>query len=304
MEELHDLMDPIWRALTTPIIGSNVTLFKLLVVAFSLALLIWLAGRVTRWMVHRVSVRPGVDPGVVLAVGTLIRYAVLVVGFVIILQTAGIDLTTFTVLLGALGVGIGFGLQTIVGNFVSGLVLLFERPVKLGDRVVVGDVTGSVQQIGARATVVVTNDNIAIVVPNSHFITDRVINWSLTGALVRVSIDVGVSYSADPEQVRRVLLAVAAGSEDVEKEPAPEVRFREFGDSALLFSLLVWTRKHIATPTALRSTLNFAIAAAFKEAEVEIPFPQRDLHIRSGVLDVRQVGGSATGELAPRVGGA
>ncbi len=287
MPALRSILDPLWRALNAPIANSPFTLLKLLIILLALGLLIWAVGRATRWLVERIFVRRGVDPGVAQAVGTLIRYGAVTIGFVVILQSAGIDLTAFTVLFGALGVGIGFGLQNIANNFVSGLVLLFERPVKIGDRVVVGDVTGTVRQIGARATVVVTNDNIAIVVPNSEFISERVINWSLTGALVRLSINVGVSYAADPEQVREVLMRVAQASDVVEQSPAPEVRFLEFGESSLNFQLLVWTRQHIATPDVLRSRMNFAIAAAFRSAGVEIPFPQRDLHIRSGVLEVR-----------------
>lgn len=288
MEPVQKLVDPFWSAVNSPIAGSEFTVMKIIIVLTMMALLIMLVGRVTRWLVEHVFVKRGFDAAMSYAIGTILKYIIVTVGFLVILQTAGIDLSALTVLLGALGVGIGFGLQNVVGNFVSGLVLLFERPVKVGDRIEVADVAGTVRRIGARATTVVTNDNIAILVPNSQFISEPVINWSFTGRLVRVRVSVGVAYGTDPELVKRVLLQVAQDCENVEETPEPTVEFREFGDSSLNFDLLVWTTTYTERPDVLRSVVNFGIAKALKENGIEIPFPQRDLHVKSGTLVVRK----------------
>lgn len=204
-----------------------------------------------------------------------------------ILQTAGIDLSTLTILAGALGVGVGFGLQSITNNFVSGIILLLERPIKVDDRIEVGDVNGDVVNISPRATTIVTNDNIAIIVPNADFISSKVVNWSYTNRDVRFNFPVGVSYNTDPKQVRTVLLEVARAHPGVLTEPSPSVLFHEFGDSSVNFVLRVWTREFSTTPGVLRSDLNFAISRAFKAHGIEIPYPQQDLHIRSGVLSIK-----------------
>ncbi len=204
-----------------------------------------------------------------------------------ILETAGIDLSALTVLAGAVGIGVGFGLQNITNNFVSGLIILFERPIKVGDRVDVGNITGNVVNISPRATTIVTNDNIAIIVPNSEFISSRVINWSYTNRDVRLNFPVGVSYKSDPEIVRKLLLEVAASHPGVLKERNADVLLEEFGDSLLNFILRVWTRDYATTPGVLRSDLNYAISKKFKEHGIEIPFPQRDIHIRSDALELK-----------------
>jgi len=152
-----------------------------------------------------------------------------------------------TFLAGALGVGVGFGLQNITSNLISGIILLFERPIKIGDRIEVGGVHGDVVRISPRATTIVTNDNIAVIVPNSDFITGRITNWSYTDRDVRFHIPVGVSYRSGPEEVRRLLLAVAGAYPGVLKQPEPDAHFQEFGDSSLNFVLLVWTSDYITT---------------------------------------------------------
>jgi small-conductance mechanosensitive channel len=241
----------------------------------------------TLWVVTRLLARSKIELGVRLAVGTIIRYLVIIVGMIVILQTLGIDLSALTILTGALGVGVGFGLQHITNNLVSGIILLFERPIKVGDRIEVGGVLGDVVRISPRATIIVTNDNITVIVPNSEFITGRVTNWSYIDRDVRFHIPVGVSYHSDPEEVRRLLLTVAGAHPGVLKQPEPDALFQEFGDSSLKFVLRVWTRDYITTQGVLRSELNFAISRMFKEHGIEIPFPQQDLHIRSGVLSIK-----------------
>jgi len=263
-------------------------------------LLVYLTGKIRQWITERVLARANVDIGVRQAVGSIIRYGFIAVGFAIILQTAGIDLSALTVLAGALGIGVGFGLQNIANNFISGLIILFERPIKVGDRIDVGGVSGDVVEISPRATTVVTNDNIAVIVPNSEFISARVTNWSYTNRDVRLNFPVGVSYKSDAEQVRRALLEVATAHAGVLKQPPPDVLLDEFGDSSINFNLRVWTRQYTTTPGVLRSEINYAILKKFHEENIEIPFPQRDLHIRSGTLEIKLAPDSAPppGEIA------
>lgn len=261
--------------------GSNrITILTIIyLVAFSV-ILFFLTGRIRKWIVDQLLTKTKMDIGARQATGSIIRYFIIVVGFIVILQTAGIDLTALNVLAGAVGIGLGFGLQNIVNNFISGLIILFERPIKVGDRIVVGDVEGDVIQIGARSTEVVTNDNITIIVPNSKFITENIINWSHNDRRVRFRIPVSVAYGSDVRLVERLLLEVAAENPDVLDTPAPGVRLMEFGDSGLLFELRAWSTTLIHRKGLLVSNLNFAILAAFTGQGIEIPFPRRDVRIR------------------------
>ena len=264
---------------------SSVTLWTLVVLGILLFLLFSITHWLKVWIVKSLLANSSVEMGVRLAVGTIVRYIVIAVGVIVILQTTGIDLSTVTILAGALGVGVGFGLQNVTNNFVSGFILLIERPIKVGDRIEVGPVTGDVVNIALRATTVVTNDNIAIIVPNSEFVSSRVTNWSYTDRNVRFNFPVGVSYQSDPELVRRILLQIADQHPGVLKDPKPDALLQEFGDSSLNFILRVWTKQYATTPGVLRSELNFMISKIFKEQGIEIPYPQRDIHIRSGGLD-------------------
>ncbi len=203
------------------------------------------------------------------------------------LQTVGLDLSAVTVLAGALGVGIGFGLQNITNNFVSGIIILFERPIKVGDRIEVGEVSGDVISISMRSTTIVTNDNISIIVPNSDFISSKVINWSHTDRNIRFNIPVGVSYNEDPEVIRKLLLEVADENKGILQQPKPDVLFKEYADSALVFILRIWTREYINRPDVLKSQIYYAAFKKFKEHNIEIPFPQRDLHIKNEELKIK-----------------
>lgn len=247
-------------------------------------LLAVLSSRVVRHLLRRrVLARTKMDVGLQYAIARIAGYLVLVLGVLVGLETIGINLSSLTVLAGALGVGIGFGLQNIVNNFVSGLILLTERPIRVGDRVDVGGTMGDVVRIGARSTAIVTNDNITIIVPNSQFISGQVTNWSIGDPKVRFRIPVGVSYGSDPRVVEKLLLEVAAANAHVLKEPPPSVRFVQFGDSSLNFELRAWSIDMVNRPGALHSELNFAIWDKFKQHGIEIPFPQRDLHIKEPV---------------------
>ena len=208
-------------------------------------------------------------------------YMVWVSGILLALEFLSIDLTVLAVIAGGLGIGIGFGLQNVVANFVSGLVLLLEQPIRIHDRVTVENVEGNVVDIHFRSTTIVTNDNIAIIVPNSQFINESVTNWSHGDPRIRVHVPVGVAYGSDVERVTSILDEVASKADHVLTHPAPEVRFNEFGDSSLNFELLVWSDDPPGH-YQLRSRLNYAIDAAFRRNGIEIPFPQRVVHIESG----------------------
>jgi small-conductance mechanosensitive channel len=260
--------------------ASIITLWTLSYLLLLFIVLYYITSKLNKIIVYKVLAKSKIDLGVRVAVGTIIRYAILTMGFIIIVQTVGINLNSITVLLGALGVGIGFGLQNITNNFVSGIIILFERPIKIGDRIELGNVTGNVTKVSLRATTIRTNDNISIIVPNSEFISSIVINWSHTDKTVRFSFPVGVSYKEDPENIKNILFAIAEENPDVLNEPKPDVLFNEYGDSALMFNLSVWTNTYSDKPAVLKSQLYFEIFRKFKESGVEIPFPQRDLYVK------------------------
>ncbi|MEO5926428.1 MAG: mechanosensitive ion channel domain-containing protein [Bryobacteraceae bacterium] len=253
-----------------------------LVKALVFIVLLVLASRLgRRFLRKRVLARSSIDPGLQYALEVGTGYLILILGLVIGLQSVGLNLSSLAFLTGIVGVGVGFGLQNIVSNFVSGLILLVERPIKVGDRVEVGDLSGDVVRIAARSTWVRTNDNVVIIVPNADFISNRVTNWTANDRRVRFSVPLGVSYGSDPVSIREILLKIAGSLDEILKDPAPDVIFHGFGDSSLDFELRVWTEDSLRTPQILKSNLYFAIFRAFSEQGIEIPFPQRDVHLRS-----------------------
>ena len=260
---------------------TEITLWTIIYFLFLTFLLFYITGKLRKWIVYNLLAKSKIDLGVRVAVGTIVRYVILFVGLIIVLQTVGIDLSTITILAGALGIGIGFGLQNVTNNLVSGIIILFERPVKVGDRIEVGNVSGDVIRISMRSTTIITNDNISIIVPNSEFISSRVINWSHIDRNVRLNFPVGVSYREDPQTIKKILLEVAAENEGVLKEPKPDVLFSDFGESYLEFNLRIWTREYINRPGVLKSQLYYAIFKKFKEHNIEIPYPHRDILIRN-----------------------
>lgn len=283
MDRTADWFKQVIETLGTPLFKVGDAAFTLwtfvyLIVAF--VILIAAASAISRLIAYHLLARSRMELGVRVAFGSMVKYLLLVVGFIVIFQTAGIHLSSLTILLGALGVGIGFGLQNITNNFVSGLIILFERPVKVGDRIEVASVAGDVVDISMRATTIVTNDNISIIVPNSQFISETVINWSHTDRSVRFNFPVGVSYREDPETVRKLLLEIALANSGVLKDPKPDVLFSEFAESSMKFNLRVWTREFINRPGVLKSQLYYEIARRFREQGIEIPYPQRDIHIK------------------------
>jgi small-conductance mechanosensitive channel len=222
-----------------------------------------------------------VDLGVAHAIDTFIIYSLAAIGGLAALDVVGLGVGTITLFAGALGIGLGFGLQSIATNFASGLMIIFSRELRRGDVVTVGDTVGVVEQVGTRATRMKTRDDVEILVPNAEFINGKIINWTRSSPQVRLHVPVGVSYGAYPLCVREILEKVAAATPTVLKFPPPEVWFVGFGDSSLNFELLVWMNIRTYQRNKVASDLYFAIFEAFKEAGIEIPFPQRDLHIRS-----------------------
>jgi small-conductance mechanosensitive channel len=222
-----------------------------------------------------------VDEGVAHAINTFLVYALTIVGGIAALEAVGLGLGTLTLFAGAFGIGAGFGLQSMANNLASGLTLIFSRALRRGDWVTVGDTVGLVQEIGVRATRMRTRDDIEYLVPNSEFVSGKIVNWTRTSPQTRLHVPIGVSYGADPEQVRKILETVATEIPTVLHYPAPEVWFAGFGDSSLNFELLVWINVKADPPRRVTSDLYFSIFRAFKNAAIEIPFPQRDIHIRS-----------------------
>jgi small-conductance mechanosensitive channel len=217
------------------------------------------------------------------AISAVAQYAVMLIGFLLAAAAAGFDWSRITLLAGAFGVGIGFGLQNVVNNFVSGLILLFERPVQVGDTVQQGELIGEVRRIGIRSSTVRTFEGAEVIVPNADLISQRVVNWTLSDRNRRIDLPVGVAYGTPPERVLALLDRVGRAHPDTLADPEPMVLFRAFGESSLDFELRIWTARP-ERMLAARSELAVAIHAAFGEEGIEIPFPQRDLHL-VGVTD-------------------
>jgi small-conductance mechanosensitive channel len=285
----NEFMQSIGKFLKEPILNigsSSFSLFSIFLFLLSIVILFIVAEWLRRLLINKILRRYSIDLGVRQSIGTIFKYIMVTIGLFIIVQSTGLDLSALGLLFGALGVGIGFGLQNITNNFISGLIILFSRPIKVGDRVEVGNTIGDVVDISGRATTINTNDNITIIVPNSEFISNTVINWSHNDRNIRFRIPVGVAYKEDPGVIRKLLLEVANAHGGVLKTPAPDVIFEEYGDSSLNFQLLVWTTDYINRPSILKSDLYFAIFEKFKDHNVEIPFPQHDLHLKSGFTPV------------------
>ena len=226
--------------------------------------------------------------GVPSSISMLTNYVILAIGFLIALTAAGMEWSKFALLAGAFGVGIGFGLQNVVNNFISGLILIFERPIKVGDAVEVGALKGKVMRIGIRSSTIRTFDGAEVIVPNGTIIQSEVTNWTLSDQLRRIEVKVGVAYGTDPNKVLEILRQVAKDHPAVLDNPEPMVLFQGFGESSLDFSLRVWTAD-FDNWLAFGSEITLLVHNALKKAGIEIPFPQRDLHLRSVDKDIPQV---------------
>ncbi|MEO6804066.1 MAG: mechanosensitive ion channel domain-containing protein [Granulicella sp.] len=257
----------------TPLFLIKVGVFLFLLFAISSALQRFIMGRVLR--------RLNISESQKFALSRFTTYLLFCVGLFVGLQSLGVNLNSLVVFGGAVGVGVGLGLQNVVSNFVAGLILLVEQPIRMGDRIEIKDTLGDVIKIAARSTWVKTNDNVIIIVPNNDFINTAVTNWTANDATVRINIPVGVGYGSDPEVVRELLLEAAREHSDVLKDPPPNVIFTDYGDNSINFTLRVWTSTQSHAPALLKSDLYFTLFKRFGERGIELPFPQRDLHIRS-----------------------
>jgi small-conductance mechanosensitive channel len=284
-ENPKNFMEWLNQLLSQPIISigeSKLTVALMLTLVISFSVLFIGSEWIRRFLVRKILVKRDMALGTRESIGTIVKYILIVAGIFSILQTNGIDLSAFGVLAGAIGVGIGFGLQNITNNFISGLIILFEQPIKIGDRIEVGDVNGDVVKISSRSTTVITNDNISIIVPNSKFIDNEVINWSHNEYRIRFNFPVGVSYKENPAKIKQVLLEIADTHEGILKSPAPDVLLDSYGDNSINFNLRVWTSSYVNKPRVLRSELYYEVFRRFGEEKIEIPFPQRDIHLKSG----------------------
>jgi small-conductance mechanosensitive channel len=275
-----------WNA---PLPGVTLSLFQFFLLIALLIAVFWLSSRTKRFLFNRFLAQSGLDRSLQYAIAQIVSNVVLIVGIFIVLDNAGIHLGALAVFAGAVGVGVGFGLQNIASNFISGLVILAERPITIGDRVEVAGIAGQVQHIRARSTVIVTNDNITMIVPNSKFIESPVTNWTYGDPRVRFRIPIGVAYGSDIGKVREALIAAGKENSHTLADPAPSVFLEKFGENSIEFELVVWSSEMSYRPRRYRSDLNFAIEKKLREAGIELAFPQRDLHFRSGVLKVENV---------------
>jgi small-conductance mechanosensitive channel len=217
--------------------------------------------------------------GVPYVISSLLHYVILFLGFLLAIAALGLDLNKVTILAGAFGVGLGFGLQGMVNNFVSGLIVLLERPISVGDTIQLGDVSGEVRRIGIRSTTVQTPEGAEVIVPNGSLVAEKVTNWTLSSHVRRLNVVAGVAYGTPPGEVLELLRAVAAAHPQVLAHPAPTALFLGFGESAMNFALYAWTA-HFDRWAEIRSDLNVAVYAALQKAGIEIPFPQHEVHLR------------------------
>lgn len=276
LNKFRELMElTLFKIQETPITITSIVMFVLFLVIFSIA------GRVlSRLLFKRALQRIEMDPGIRFTLMRFTNYTIVFIGVIISFQFLGIDLSGLAVVFGLLSVGIGFGLQNVTSNFIAGLILLIERPIKIGDRVIVNDQEGDVFEINMRSTTILSLDNISIIVPNADFISGRVINFSHGDPRIRVRVEVGVSYSSNLELVLKTLKQAALNHPDILKEPEPIVVFKNFGDSSWDLAVVGWIdnpKKHLIVASEIRMN----IVRLFDEHKIEIPFPQRDINFRN-----------------------
>jgi len=281
--KVQALLFGLWQFFLTPIfeIGNNrYSLSLILTLVLVTIAVFWVSRVVSNWIKRRILVRLGMDRGTGEVVAAFIRYFLTILGCLIVLQAAGVNLTSLTLVAGVVGIGIGFGLQNLASNFISGVTLLLEQPIRAGDFIEVDDLLGTVEAISFRSTTVRTLDGVFVIVPNIRFVENNIINWSYRDPRCRLHVPVSVAYGSDPLVVTEALLEAARKDSRVLPDPSPRVWFRSFGDSSLNFELLVW----INQPTQIepiKSGLYFLIERELRHQGIEVPYPQRDLHIRN-----------------------
>ena len=293
-ESLQTIWGFIVKVWTTELFGPDtVTIGGILMLVFLFASVIIVERILQRLLIRRFLSKTRLQPSLQFGLSRIIGYTLIAIGFYVAFQAVGFDLSSLAIIAASLGVGVGFGLQNIINNFVSGIIILAERPISIGDRIEVAGVAGRVTKIQLRSTTVVTNDNITMIVPNADFISNTVTNWSHGDPKVRIRVPVGVAYGSDLKLLQRLLLEAAEEHPKALRDPSPVVLFTEFGDSSLNFELGVWTQEMTATPIHFTSQMNFIIEQKLRENDIEIPFPQRDLHVRSGLSESQAAAGEA-----------
>lgn len=266
---------------------TDITIFLVLTIIFSLILAVKVSNAIRSYILPTVYDKYGLDRGVQASMNTFFHYSIITIAILIAFSSIGFDLTSFTVFASVLGVGIGFGLQNVMSNFISGLIILFERPIKVGDRIIIDGTIADVEEIKLRATVVRTRVHERMIIPNSYFLEEKFVNRSYADTRLRIAVGVGVSYGSDVMLVKRLLKeAVIELREEswpnILSDPEPRVFFEEFGESSLDFTVWFW----IDTQSEERefripSDLRFKIFEKFDQHDISIPFPQRDIHVKS-----------------------
>jgi small-conductance mechanosensitive channel len=253
---------------------TQITLLTFVYLCVLSWLLIHFSAKLRKFIVNGILAKSRLSAGIRETLGSVLQYTVMFIGFIVLLQSAGIDLSALTVLLGALGIGISFGLQTITTNLVSGLIIHFERPIKVGDRIQIGELVGKVINISLRATTIVTNNNVTVMVPNSQFVTAQVVNWTRADNSIALNFPVTITGKEEPQIIKRLLLEIAKSTAGVLSEPAPQALLEELDADKMKFSLQVWTKNHLSTPNVLKSNLNFELANRLRNKNMEMSIPQ------------------------------
>ena len=305
MEDSLTVIAQIWTYLTRQFTFGRITVSvsSVIVGAVVLTVAIFLARWSSFLIEKRLETRRHIDPGLRYTICRLAKYLVITIGTLIALKQAfALDLTSIAVIFTALSVGIGFGLQYIAADIASGFILLFERPIRIGDRVTIGEDEGDVQSINLRTTVVTTNDRIAIIVPNSKLVSQRVVNWSYGDPRARIAIPIGVADDSDIELVTDTLIEAARDVPNVLADPKPQVQFLKFGDYSLDFRLLIWTNQPRRN-VQIRSDINYRIARLFRERQIRIPYPTQEFLLRAtpGNVDPSLLSDSELSDDAPRL---
>lgn len=270
--------------------GRPLTVGKLITGLLLLILLVWISRLFSRKL-HGLLARMGMNASTAGATKTLLFYGLIVVATMVTLEIIQVPLTVFTLLGGAVAIGVGFGSQNLLNNFISGLILLAERPIRVGDLIQIGDLYGTISTIGGRSTTVRTGTNIDIIIPNSSFLEQNVVNWTLSDDNIRSKVVVGLAYGSPVEKVKELLLEAARGEPDVLESPNPLVLFADFGDNSLVFEVHFWIQMRSQMDRMrAESNIRFRINHLFNEAGLVIAFPQRDLHLDTlAPLEIRMI---------------
>lgn len=280
---LQQALSEVGKVFTSPMFeigGNRYSLSLITTLILVIIAVFWVAHALSNWIKRGVLMRMIMDRGTREVVAAFIRYLLSFLGIVIVLQTAGVNLSSLTIFAGVLGIGLGFGLQNLASNFISGVTLLLEQPIRVGDFIQVNDLLGTVENISVRSTIVRTQDGVFVIVPNIKFVENHVINWSYQDPRCRIRIPVSVEYGCDTLLISEALLEAARREPRVMSDPPPRVWFKAFGESSLNFELLVWINQP-AENEPIKSALNFAIDQAFRSRGIEMPFPQRELYLRN-----------------------